>query len=76
MGLFEVCDDVDQVAALIGCKKENLVSTLQAYANARASGSCPLTFKNLFPSSDLSPESKALVVARVTPSSEYPTLLL
>lgn len=69
MGLFESCADASEVASLIGCDEDTLKSTLQAYSDAKKAGNCHLTQKTIFPA-ELSPLSKDLIVARVTPSSE------
>lgn len=70
LGLFEDCDDVGAVAELIGCKKDALIATLQEYEESARLGTCKLTHKAVFPS-PLTPKSKSLVVARVTPSIHY-----
>jgi succinate dehydrogenase/fumarate reductase flavoprotein subunit len=70
LGLFEDCDDIKAVAELIGCKTDTLVVTLQEYEEAAKFGTCKLTHKDVFPS-PLGPNSKSLVVARVTPSIHY-----
>jgi len=69
MGLFESCADVSEIALLIGCDKDNLRATMEAYSDAKNTGYCRLTEKNVFPA-DVSLSSKDLIVARVTPSSE------
>lgn len=70
LGLFEECSDVDAVAKLIGCESSTLVTTLKDYDEAATIGTCKLTHKDVFPST-ITPESKSLVVARVTPSIHY-----
>ena len=70
LGLFEDCEDVKAVAALIGCKEEVLIKTFEEYSEATTLGTCKRTHKDVFPSV-LTPESKGLIVARVTPSIHY-----
>jgi succinate dehydrogenase/fumarate reductase flavoprotein subunit len=70
LGLFEYCEDVEAAAAVIGCSKDVLHKTLEAYEEAMEMGSCQLTFKDVFPTA-LSAESKGLILARVTPSIHY-----
>lgn len=70
LGLFEECPDVGAVAKLIGCEHEALIATLKEYELAEKVGTCKLTHKDVFPSI-ITPESKDLVVARVTPSIHY-----
>lgn len=70
LGLFEECADFRGAAGVIGCDESTLKSTLESYASSRILGSCPLTGKDVFPS-ELSLESKDLVLARVTPSIHY-----
>lgn len=69
MSLFESCADVSEIASLIGCDEDNPRIMLQAYANAKNPGNCPLTNKNVVPA-DLLPLSKDSIVARVTPWSD------
>ena len=70
LGLFEYCENVDAVVELIGCDREMMMSTLQGYEESAKVGLCKLTGKDVFPS-HITSESKALVVARVTPSIHY-----
>lgn len=70
LGLFEECADVAAVSRLIGCEHSTLVDTLQEYCESVRIGTCKLTHKDVFPST-ITPESRSLVVARVTPSIHY-----
>mmetsp|Transcript_8536 Transcript_8536/g.19106 ORF Transcript_8536/g.19106 Transcript_8536/m.19106 type:complete len:1257 (+) Transcript_8536:92-3862(+) len=68
--VFDECDNVKAICSLIGCKEEVLINTLLDYKEASKLGTCKQTHKDVFPSA-ITPESKDLVVARVTPSIHY-----
>lgn len=70
LGLFEECQDITAIAKLIGCDAKKLEETIQQYEDAASAGTCKLTHKSVFPS-PITTQSKALVVARVTPSIHY-----
>lgn len=70
LGLFDHCADMAALAALIGCRYDELVATLNDYEAAAKLGTCKFTHKDVFPSM-ITPESKNLAVARVTPSIHY-----
>eukprot|EP00986_Skeletonema_menzelii_P002502 scaffold678_cov146-Skeletonema_menzelii.AAC.10 len=70
MGLFDECEDIAAISKLIGCQAEILEATLQDYEIAASAGKCKLTQKSVFPSS-ITPRSRNLVIARVTPSIHY-----
>mmetsp|Transcript_33161 Transcript_33161/g.38615 ORF Transcript_33161/g.38615 Transcript_33161/m.38615 type:complete len:585 (+) Transcript_33161:484-2238(+) len=70
MDLFISCKDLSETALLIGCNEDVLIKTIQSYSDAICIGSCTLTGKTIFPA-NISPASKDLIVARVTPSIHY-----
>ena len=68
--LFDDAVDVKAAATIIGCTELVLTNTLQCYCDAAEMGACDQTHKDVFPSK-ITPSSKGLVLARVTPSIHY-----
>ncbi|KAG5492531.1 hypothetical protein JKF63_01109 [Porcisia hertigi] len=71
LGLFEKVENVADLAKLIGCSGETLMSTLKQYEelSSKKLHACPLTGKNVFPCV-LGPQGP-FYVAYVTPSIHY-----